>query len=53
MDIKDEKDADQIRRRTETQGLIINTRPRTISKANLNLYRHPSMLYEDDDEEDN
>ncbi len=53
MDIKDEKDADRIRRMTEAPGLVVSTRPRTISKANLNLYRHPSMLYDDDNDEEN
>jgi hypothetical protein len=30
----------------------MNTRPRTISKANLNLYRKPSVLYDDKTDED-
>ena len=52
MDIKDEKDADVVKRLTEAPGLAVSTRARTISKAQLNLYRHPSMLFDDENEEE-
>jgi len=38
-------------RLTEGPNLAVSNRPRTISKAKLNLYRHPSHLYEEDDDE--
>ena len=53
MDIKDEKDTEHIKRfSSQVPSMAFSQRGMSISKANLNFFRHPSVLYDDDEEDE-